>query len=126
MQKKILFTGLAVVAVLISFIFLFQNKNRDLSQPTGIKNNRDIQLVSIDKFVRQPGLYKGIVGVSGTVKSTSKSFFTLGCKDACIMMPVKYDQQSPKPGTRITAIGKLEKTKKGKYIFNATDIQIEK
>ena len=128
MQKKILFTCFAFIPVLVAIAFFFQSDNKSLSQPAGIKGSRNIQLVSIDKFVRQPDLYKGIVGVTGTVKkSTSpKSFFILGCEDACIRMPVKYDKQPPEPETRITAIGKLEKTKEGKYIFDATDIKIEK
>ena len=128
MQKKILFTGLAVMAVLIIVsTLLFQSKNKNLLQPTEIKDNQKIQLVSIDKFVRQPDLYKGIVGVSGTVKesTSSNSFFILGCEDACIRMPVKYDKQLPKLETKITVIGELKKTNEGKYIFNATDIKIE-
>ena len=126
MQKKILFTTLVSVAILITVVFLF--KDTSVVQPPKTKNIQNMQHISVDEFVRQPELYKGVIAVSGTVKKSlsSKSFFALGCEDACILMPVKYDKPLPKTGTKVTAIGILKKDENGKYVFNAASVKSEK
>jgi hypothetical protein len=121
MKSKFFLIGFPVIAALILSVSLVQNTIPE------IKDSQKMQVVSIDKLARQPNLYKGVIGVSGTVKEStlSESFFILGCDDACIRMPVEYNKQLPKTGTKITAIGELVKTKEGKYVFKATDIKNE-
>jgi len=134
MKIKSFLIGFIVISLLVTFVFFAQNTTTEIKDSKEIKDNKEIkvsqkrQVVSIDELIMQPNLFKGVIEISGTVQksTTPESFFILGCDDACIMIPVEYNKQLPKPDMKITAIGELSKTKEGKYFFKATDIKNEK
>lgn len=128
MKIKSFLIGFIVIAILVTFVFFAQNTTIEIKDSKEIKVSQKRQVVSIDELIMQPNLFKGVIEISGTVQksTTPESFFILGCDDACIMIPVEYNKQLPKPDMKITAIGELSKTKEGKYFFKATDIKNEK
>ena len=81
-------------------------------------------LVAVDQVVNDPEKFTGLIGVNGSVSSVdeSKSMFTLGCEDACVLMPVRFDGQLPKVGTDVTAFGKIQKNEQGKFLFVAKEL----
>ena len=128
MKIKSFLIGFIVISLLVTFVFFAQNTTIEIKDSKEIKVSQKRQVVSIDELIMQPNLFKGVIEISGTVQksTTPESFFILGCDDACIMIPVEYNKQLPKPDMKITAIGELSKTKEGKYFFKATDIKNEK
>lgn len=87
------------------------------------------RVVSVDEVVNDPEKFiltlVGIIGVEGTVTKIDESHaaFMLGCEDACIVMPVKFNGQPPKEGANVVAYGEVKKTEQDKYIFVAQEIQ---
>ena len=82
------------------------------------------QVIDVEKLVAHPAHFKGNLAVSGTVKKVEKkkSMFALGCEDACVLMPVMYKGQMPRPGSAVVIYGKIKKVN-GKYIFDARKIK---
>ncbi len=83
------------------------------------------KVVEVDEVVSSPEKFDGVIGVEGTVTKVDEpnSAFTLGCEDACIVMPVKFKGQLPKEGTNVIAFGEVKKTEQDKYVFVAQELR---
>lgn len=83
------------------------------------------KVVNVDDVVNNPEKFAGLIGVEGTVTKVDEtnSAFTLGCEDACIVMPVKFSGRPPKEGANVIAYGEVKKTEQAKYIFVAQEIK---
>ena len=119
MKKKFL-VGTIRIGLLLAVVFgIYHIKlsYADADQPQ-INANLPQKIVDIDKIVRHPERFKGPVGVVGKVikVNESKAFFILGCKDACVRMPVSYRGQMPDQGSEIIVYGEI-KEEGGRYIF---------
>ncbi|TSA22206.1 hypothetical protein D4R75_05320 [bacterium] len=104
-------------------VHLLTSKSPEKSgtQTTGNK----AKIINVDDVVSSPEKFAGVIGVEGTVTKVDEanSEFTLGCEDACILMPVKFDGRPPKEGANVIAYGEVKKTEQGKYIFVAQEIK---
>lgn len=91
---------------------------------TQVTSNK-VKVVNVDEVVSNPEKFAGVIGVEGTVMKVDEtnSTFTLGCEDACILMPVKFDGRSPKEGANVIAFGEVKKTEQARYIFVAQEIK---
>jgi len=83
------------------------------------------KVVSVDKLVRRPDKFKGTIGVNGAVSKLdeAKGVFVLGCGDACVSLPVKFQGKMPAVGTKVTVYGEITKTEDGKYVFAGQRIE---
>lgn len=85
------------------------------------------KVVNVDDVVNNPEQFAGLIGVKGTIAKVDEknSAFTLGCEDACIEMPVKFNGRLPKEGTNVVAYGEVKKTEQAKYVFIAQEIEVK-
>lgn len=83
------------------------------------------RVVRVDDVVGDPEKYNGVIGIEGTIIKVDESnaAFTLGCEDACILMPARFNGHVPKEGTNVIAYGEIKKTEQAKYIFVAQKIK---
>lgn len=81
-------------------------------------------VVDVDAVLEHPERFIGSIGVGGSVThlDEEKSMFTLGCEDACLVMPVKFNGRLPEQGTDVIAYGEIQKTEGGRYIFVAREV----
>jgi hypothetical protein len=104
-------------------VHLLTSKSSEKSGTQTIGNKAKV--VNVDDVVSNPEEFGGVIGVEGTVTKVDEanSAFSLGCEDACILMPVKFDGRPPKEGTNVIAYGEVKKTGQAKYIFVAQEIK---
>ena len=83
------------------------------------------RVVNVDDVVTDPEQFVGLIGVEGTIAKVDEKnlVFTLGCEDACIEMPVKFNGRMPKEGTNVIAYGEVTKTEQAKFVFLAQEIE---
>jgi len=125
-MKKQIIIGTIVVILILAIIGIYFMKNISKKTTSQQKNNNQaIKIINIDAVISAPDRYKGFLGVEGTVIKIdeAKSIFLLGCKDACIIMPVEYKGQMPKPESKIIVYGKLRKNEDGRYVFQGKEVK---
>jgi len=125
MRRRSFVTAIAAIALIgVGFgAYLLASKSSE--HRTTVAGFGKTTLVAVDQVVIDPEKFTGLIGVSGSVSSVdeSKSMFTLGCEDACVLMPVKFGGQLPEQGTDVVAYGKVERNEQGKYIFVAQELK---
>lgn len=120
--------GMIVIAVILASTVIYLVKYHTEKSNAPRRNiHQEIKVVNVEKVVNAPDHYKGFFGVKGTVIKidVSKSIFSLGCSDVCIVMPVKYSAQMPKSGSNIIVYGELKQQKDGKYFFQGKEVKPE-
>jgi hypothetical protein len=127
MMTKKRIVGVVVGLVLVIVGVFFANKFNQKSFSQKENNNQLIKIINLDQMVRAPNQYQGFLGVEGIVIETikSKGIFLLGCRDACVFMPVKYTGQMPKLYSNIIVYGKLDKREEDKYIFQGEKVEMK-
>lgn len=117
-MSKIFFMGLSLLVVVAIIFLIYPNfKPKIYLEKT----------TDVEKIISNPEKFKGKIGVSGKVLEIdkSKNIFLLGCEDACIRMPVKYEKELPDMGKEIIAYGEVKKDSDGKFFFKAEFVKIK-
>lgn len=124
MKKRAFVTAIAAIVLIGVGFGAYLLASRSAEHRTAMEASGKTTLVAVDQVVRDPEKFTGFIGVNGSVSSVdeSKSMFTLGCEDACVLMPVKFNGQLPEQGTDVVAYGKVVKNEQGKYIFVAQEL----
>ena len=88
----------------------------------------DSKVLDVDRVVAHPENFKGTINVEGRVAKVDakKSLFTLGCEDACVVMPVKFSGAPPKQDSAVIVRGQITKDAKGRYLFDAESVTLKK
>ena len=125
MRRKSFVTAVAAIALIGVGFGAYLLASKTLHHRSTVESFGKTTFVAVDQVVSDPEKFMGLIGANGSVSSVdeSRSMFTLGCEDACVLMPVKYDGRLPKGGTNVTAYGKIEKNEQGKYIFVAQELK---
>ena len=98
----------------------------DGQQTSENRQNEDvIPIITVDELARHPEDFSESVGVSGTVEDVNEGYFTLGCEDICVVIPVEYNENMPEIGTDIVVYGEVRSDDDGKYVFHGQKIEIE-
>ncbi len=85
------------------------------------------KLIDVDEIAKHPENFKGQIGVSGKVikVDASKKSFALGCDDACVIVPVRYNGQSPDMGSEVVVYGEIKETEQGKYVLDGQRFEVK-
>src|SRR3989337_3305188 len=119
----------SVIIVIIGFVVLLSAlliySNVGFKDSTANSLNSEVKSIDVDNVVENPEKYSGVINVEGTVKEVfdNKKFFTLGCEDACVNLPVSYKGELPKLESNIIALGEVKKDVDEKYFFDAHEIK---
>lgn len=125
MKKK----SLGVVAIAVVLIVAGWGVHWLTSKPSEKSTTQTTaskaKVVNVDEVVNNPDKFVGFIGVEGTIAKVDEKnlAFTLGCEDACIEMPVKFNGRMPKEGTNVIAYGEVKKTEQSKFVFLAQEIE---
>lgn len=121
MLKKIsqpIFLTILIILFLGAIILLVNYK-----KPSETKATIDASVWPVEKVAFNPAQYPGYIGLRGTVnKIVDNQTFVLGCQDACVAVPIKYDGQSPDLGQEIIIYGQLSE-QNGQYTFVAETLK---
>ena len=111
--------------IVIFFLAVIIYSSIDFNKPSANSVNPEMKIVDVDKVVENPENFTGIVSVEGTVTEVTDNnkYFTLGCEDACISLPVAYNGDMPKIESNIVALGEIKKDDDGKFFFDAREIK---
>lgn len=122
-KKKSLIIFAIGIVVLLTTLIIYSNKG--VENTTAGTENQELMAIDVDYVVENPEKYTGVINVEGTVTeiSDNKKFFTLGCEDACVNLPVSYKGDLPKVESNIIASGEVKKDVDGKYFFDAKEIK---
>ena len=116
--------GIGLLLV-VAFGAYFMKSPGDKSNPSEI--NADLlKVIDVDEMVRHPDQFEGSIGVAGKVVKVdeSKTSFALGCEDACVMMPVRYNGRMPDLESEIVVYGQIKQAEGGKYIFEGQNVEV--
>lgn len=93
--------------------------------PSEGNDSGSIKVATVDKVVNTPSKYRGLLQVEGMVVDVneSKGMFLLGCKDACVAMPVKYSGKLPETKSEIMVYGELREQEDGRYVFWGKEVR---
>ena len=124
MKTKIIIISIGLFLAIILGVSFVKNASQESSVQRE-ENNPSVEIVSVDKVVRAPERYQDFFGVKGIVVQSigSKNIFLLGCKDACIAMPVKYQGLMPKPRSEVIVYGEIRKQEDGRYVFQGKEVK---
>ena len=112
-MAKYYLSGLAIIVIVVVSLFMSDKEKPGANQ-----------IIDVDLVAENPQNFKDNISVSGTIKEISDdgSYLMLGCEDACVLMPVRYDGEKPAPGEKVIIQGKIETDENAKYVFVATNI----
>lgn len=121
-KKKSVIIAVVGFVVLLSALLIYSNIG--FKNTTANSISSEVKSIDVDYVVENPEKYTGVISVKGTVKEVldNKKFFTLGCEDACVNLPVTYKGELPKLESNIIALGEVKKDVDGKYFFDAMEI----
>ncbi len=128
-RKSLIIVAISIVmllsAILIYSVYPVHHENVGSQNTSSSLGTKEIKSIDVDQIVDNPEKYSGVIYVKGNVKevSNSKKFFTLGCEDACVNLPVYYNGELPKLESNIVASGEVKKDADGKFYFNAREIK---
>jgi len=122
-KKKSLIIIFSSLVILISIILIYSILNSN--DPITISPKSVLKVIDVDEVVEKPEKFSGPISVEGIVKEIAddKKFFTLGCEDACVNLPVSYKGELPKLESNIIALGEVKKDIDGKFFFDAHEIK---
>lgn len=122
-KNKLSIIIISVIA--ISFLALIIYSSIEFIDPAANSVNSEMKIVDVDKVVENPEEYVGLISVEGRVNeiASDNKYFTLGCEDACVNLPVSYKGEFPKLESNIIALGKVKKDDDGKFFFDARKIK---
>lgn len=122
-KKKLIIIVVSGFVVLLAAILIYSNIH--LKTVGSDSRKSEIKIVDVDKIVENPEKYSGIVNVEGTIIEIidNNKMFTLGCEDACVVLPVSYKGEMPKLKSNIIALGEVKKDNAGKYFFEAKEFK---
>ena len=114
--------GLLLVVV-FGIYFMRQSGDKNVPQETNVSLS---EVLSIDEIARHPDRFKGPAEVVGIVTKVdeSETFFFLGCEDACVAVPVRYEGQMPDLGSEVIVSGEIKETEGGRYIIEGQKIKV--
>lgn len=120
-KKSIIIVAIGAV-VLLSALIIYSNM--EVGNTTAGSGNKELKVIDVDYVVENPEKYAGVINVEGTVTEVldDKKFFTLGCEDACVNLPVSFNGDLPKMESNIIASGEVKKDDDGKFFFEAKEI----
>lgn len=120
-KKSIIIVAIGAV-VLLSALIIYSNMG--VGSTTVGSGNQELKVIDVDYVVENPEKYAGVINVEGTVTEVldDKKFFTLGCEDACVNLPVSFNGDLPKMESNIIASGEVKKDDDGKFFFEAKEI----
>ena len=98
--------------------------NKVASEEETFNLTSSVDVVTVDDIARHPEDFLDNVGVSGIVKDVKEGYFTLGCEDICVVIPVEYSEDMPQAGSDIVVYGKVGTDNNGKYVFQGEKIEI--
>jgi len=121
-KKSLVIVAISFVVLLLALL-IYSNVGLKTTDASSI--NSQVKAIDVDYIVENPEKYSGLINVEGTVKEVldGKKFFTLGCEDACVNLPVSYKGELPKLESDIIAMGKVKKDNDGKFFFDAREIK---
>jgi len=121
--KKKIIIG-AVIFTVFGAIYIRKNLVGK-SNPQIKDSTMSVRVIDVDEVIKTPEKYQDFFGVEGRVIKVEKSrkLFLLGCDDACIFMPVKYQRGMPQVNDKIIVYGKVEKQADGRYVFNGEKVE---
>lgn len=127
MTRKSYVVALVIILIVavIPGIYLLRRSGEGANLPEA--NSDKPTVVDVDAIAKRPESFIGTVGVTGKVIKVDESntSFTLGCDDACIMMPVTYSGAMPEPGSQIVVYGEVKKAEDGRYVFEGNDVKAQ-
>ena len=114
-----------ISVIVIFFLTVIIYSSIDFNDTSANSVNTEMKIVDVDKVVENPENFTGIVRIEGTVTEVidNNNYFTLGCEDACISLPVSYKGDMPKIESNIVALGEIKKDDDGKFFFDAREIK---
>ena len=120
-KKSIIIVAIGAV-VLLSALIIYSNMG--VGNTTAGSGNQELKVIDVDYIVENPEKYAGVINVEGTVTEVldDKKFFTLGCEDACVNLPVSFNGDLPKMENNIIVSGEVKKDDDGKFFFEAKEI----
>ena len=122
-KKKTLIIFAIGFVMLLSALIIYSNIGEE--KINAVTEKQELKAIDVDYVVENPEKYVGVINVEGTVTEIldDKQFFTLGCEDACVNLPVSYKGNLPKVESNIIASGEVKKDVYGKYFFDAKEIK---
>lgn len=125
-MKKILIGGGTIVSLIIAVLLIYFGyiKPSERSGPITEPPADSIRIITADELAEYPEKFKGYIGITGKITKVdiTNRIFTLGCEDACLQIPVRYQGQVPESGAEIIAYGQVKK-EGNKYLFEATEVK---
>ncbi len=131
MIKKSIIALTLIILVTVIWEFFWQNKSTNDSKNTVVENNIPIEnvqsitpiIVPVENIAFRPYGYPWRIGIRGTVnRILDDRTFVLGCQDACVAVPVKYEGKIPEVGQDLIIYGKIS-DQSGKYTFIAESLR---
>ena len=122
-KKKTLIIFAIGFVMLLSALIIYSNIGEE--KINSVTEKQELKAIDVDYVAENPEKYTGVINVEGTVTEIldDKKFFTLGCEDACVNLPVFYKGNLPKVESNIIASGEVKKDVYGKYFFDAKEIK---
>ena len=98
----------------------------DKTEVKGDATNTKI-ITNVDNVLMNPAQYMGYITVEGKVAKvdSSKSMFSLGCDDGCLLLPVKCSGDIPQMNSEVTVSGELKKIEGEGYIFESKEVIVK-
>ena len=130
----ILSAAILLIAILWMSLKIMNSTNIEQASQQTSKQNPEMKseekssdktsIFGVDEVAQNPEEFKGIIGIEGSVNNVDKknSTFSLGCEDACIILPVKYSGNLPSEGSNIITYGEISRNENNKFIFIAQGI----
>jgi hypothetical protein len=121
-MKKFL-TSLKIIApTLLLAITPWGCGKHNETQP--IATEPQVRIVSVDDVAESPEKFAGTIAVTGRVTEVkADGVFTLGCEDACVVVPVKFAGQLPPVGRDVVVHGQIKQGAEGRYLFDAQKVE---
>lgn len=115
---KLIIALISIILVIVVVAF-FQNNEISINS----KKLAGATIVPVESVAFKLSDCSGFIGIRGTVnKIVDDKTFLLGCQDACVAVPVKYDGKIPKAGQELIIYGQLS-NQAGKYVFLAETLK---
>ena len=125
-NKYVLIVIVVLSALLVGMSALKRSGN---NTPNDSSNDviKPVTVTSADNILKNPSQYKGLIAVEGKVVMVdeSNSTFGLGCRDRCLILPVKYRGKLPKKNNNVTVYGEVKKIEGKGYIFESNKVIVK-
>lgn len=127
-MKKNFLIGIIGIGLLLAVVFgiYYIRQPGGQAVPTGANANLS-KILSTDEIAKHPDRFKGSIEVIGIVTKVDEfeTLFFLGCEDACVAVPVKYEGQMPDLGSEVIVSGEIKETEGGRYIIEGQKVNVQ-